>query len=68
MDIYFNSIPGPNAGAVDKDKRNALVPTSIVYTGGTMDFPMDMGPDVRVFSLVAYLKFIFPIYSMQRVS
>ncbi len=41
-------MPGPSVTVVDKDKRNALVPTSIVYTGGTVDFSMDMGADVRI--------------------
>ncbi|KAF9037810.1 hypothetical protein BDZ89DRAFT_1061396 [Hymenopellis radicata] len=45
LDIFFNAMPGPLVTVVDKDKRNALVPTSIVYTGGTVDFPMDMGTD-----------------------
>ncbi|KAH6914765.1 hypothetical protein BKA70DRAFT_1093863 [Coprinopsis sp. MPI-PUGE-AT-0042] len=46
LNIYFNAQPlHPN---VDKEKQrapNALIPTSIAYAGGQMEFPMDMGSE-----------------------
>lgn len=48
LDVYFNAhLIHPDS----KDKQralNALVPTSISYPGGLMDFTVDMGTEVRL--------------------
>jgi hypothetical protein len=49
LNIYFNA--QPLHANVDKEKQrapNALIPTSIAYAGGQMEFPMDMGSEVSV--------------------
>jgi hypothetical protein len=49
LDVLFNTQPlTPNA----KEKQrapNALVPSQIVYTGGQMDFTVDLGTEVCVY-------------------
>ncbi|KAF8267433.1 hypothetical protein EI94DRAFT_1801673 [Lactarius quietus] len=43
LDIYFNAHP-INSDSKQKQKAtNALVPTSLAYTGGFAEFPVDMG-------------------------
>jgi hypothetical protein len=46
LDVFFNAHP---TSAESKDKQraaNALVPTSIAYAGGQVDFSVDMGTEV----------------------
>ncbi|KAJ6515411.1 hypothetical protein C8R45DRAFT_208402 [Mycena sanguinolenta] len=45
LDVFFNSHP-TSAEAKDKQRAaNALVPTSIAYAGGQVDFGVDMGTE-----------------------
>lgn len=47
LDVYFNAQPVPNAAAKDKPKpTNALVQSTIAYTGGQMEFSARMGLEV----------------------
>jgi hypothetical protein len=49
LDVFFNAHP---TSAESKDKQraaNALVPTSIAYAGGQVDFSVDMGTEVCLF-------------------
>lgn len=47
LDIYFNAHPVGSTHAKDKPKpSNALVPTSIAYSGGQRDFAVNMGLEV----------------------
>ena len=50
LDVYFNA---QAISSSDKQKRgpaNALVPTSIAYPGGQVEFPVDMGPEASYHS------------------
>lgn len=54
LDVYFNAqpVPGPDGGAPKQKASNALVPTTIAYPGGLLDFCVDMDVEVsyRVFT------------------
>ncbi|KAI0677202.1 hypothetical protein C8Q78DRAFT_74512 [Trametes maxima] len=44
LDVYFNAQPITSPDAKERPKHsNALVPTSIAYSGGQRDFAVDMG-------------------------
>lgn len=47
LDVFFNaqSLPGPD-GRPKQKPSNALVPTSLAYVGGMVEFPLDMGSEV----------------------
>ncbi|KAI0658521.1 hypothetical protein C8Q70DRAFT_1068767 [Cubamyces menziesii] len=46
LDVYFNAQLITNPDAKERPKQsNALVPTSIAYAGGQMDFTVDMGSE-----------------------
>ena len=48
LDVYFNAHPITNPQAKEKPKpSNALVPTSIAYSGGQRDYTVNMGEEVR---------------------
>jgi hypothetical protein len=47
LDIFFNAQPIPGDDGKPKPKAtNALVPTSLAYVGGMVEFPLDMGTEV----------------------
>ena len=49
LDIYFNALPLPAADGTQKHKpTNALVPTTVAYPGGQLDFEVGMELQVRV--------------------
>ena len=51
LDIYFNAHPISGGDSKQKQKAtNALVPTSLAYTGGFAEYPVDMGAEVSLFA------------------
>ena len=47
LDVFFNAHPITAPNAKEKPKpSNALVPTSIAYSGGQKDFGVNMGAEV----------------------
>lgn len=47
--MFLNALPVNPAVAGEKDKQrapNALVPSTLAYAGGLMDFDIDMGSEV----------------------
>jgi len=46
LDIYFNAHPISSGSKQKQKATNALVPTSIAYTGGFAEYPVDMGGEV----------------------
>jgi hypothetical protein len=46
LEIFFNAHPIPGDAKQKPKATNVLVPTSIAYAGGYIDFPVDMGSDV----------------------
>ena len=48
LDVYFKARPITSSQAKEKPKpSNALVPTSIAYSGGQRDYTVNMGEEVR---------------------
>ncbi|KAJ7068757.1 hypothetical protein C8F01DRAFT_1208184 [Mycena amicta] len=45
LDIFFNALPTSPEAKEKQRPTNALVPTSIAYAGGEVDFEVDMGED-----------------------
>ncbi|KAF7294319.1 hypothetical protein HMN09_01160900 [Mycena chlorophos] len=45
LDIFFNALPTSQEAKDKQRPTNALVPTSIGYAGGEVDFEVDMGED-----------------------
>ncbi|KAF5358962.1 hypothetical protein D9758_004905 [Tetrapyrgos nigripes] len=46
LDVYFNAMPINPAESKDKQRApNALVPTTIAYAGGHLDFTVDLGTE-----------------------
>lgn len=44
LDIFFNALPiQPTAG---NQAKNVLVPSRLTYTGGQMEFGVELGPEV----------------------
>jgi hypothetical protein len=50
LDIYFNAHPITSDSKQKQKATNALVPTSLAYTGGFAEFPVDMGGEVSLFA------------------
>ena len=50
LDVFFNSHPIGGDSKQKPKATNALVPTSLAYTGGCIDFLVDMGSEVRLFT------------------
>lgn len=48
LDVYFNAQPINEEGKPKRKGTNVLVPTTIAYPGGIMDFQVDMGSKVRI--------------------
>jgi hypothetical protein len=48
LDIYFNAHPIASDSKQKQKATNALVPTSLAYTGGFAEFPVDMGAEVSL--------------------
>ncbi len=50
LDVYFNAQPvaGPDGSASKQKVTNALVPTTIAYPGGLLDFCVDMDVEVSL--------------------
>jgi len=47
LDVFFNAMPINPAESKDKQRApNALVPTTIAYAGGQVDFTVDLGTEV----------------------
>lgn len=48
LNVYFNAQPvQPSSESKDKQRAaNALVPTTIAYAGGQIDFTVDLGTEV----------------------
>jgi hypothetical protein len=47
LDVFFNAMPINPAESKDKQRApNALVPTTIAYAGGQLDFTVDLGTEV----------------------
>ncbi|KAH8988714.1 hypothetical protein EDB86DRAFT_2945666 [Lactarius hatsudake] len=45
LDIYFNAHPISSDSKQKQKATNALVPTSLAYTGGFAEYPVDMGAE-----------------------
>ncbi len=50
LDVFFNAHPIGGDSKQKPKATNALVPTSIAYAGGCVDFLVDMGSEVRLSS------------------
>lgn len=49
LELYFNAHPVAQPHSKEKPKlTNALVPTLIAYSGGCVDFTVNMSAEVRV--------------------
>ena len=48
LDVFFNAHPIGGDSKQKPKATNALVPTSIAYAGGCVDFRVDMGSEVRL--------------------
>lgn len=47
LDVYLNAQPIASFDGKPKQKAtNALVPTSLAYTGGMVEFPLEVGAEV----------------------
>lgn len=48
LDVFFNAqpVPAPDGSAPKQKASNALVPTTIAYPGGLLDFCVDMDVEV----------------------
>jgi hypothetical protein len=51
LDLFFNAHPIGGDSKQKPKATNALVPTSIAYAGGCVDFRVDMGNEVRLSTL-----------------
>ncbi|TFK66555.1 hypothetical protein BDN72DRAFT_799775 [Pluteus cervinus] len=45
FDVFFNALPADAAAKEKNRPQNALVPTTIAYAGGQIEFAVDMGPE-----------------------
>jgi hypothetical protein len=45
--VFFNAHPLSSDAKGKQKSLNALVPTTLAYTGGQLDFAVNMGADVR---------------------
>ncbi|KAF8214050.1 hypothetical protein K438DRAFT_1706324 [Mycena galopus ATCC 62051] len=45
LDVFFNALPTSAESKAKQRAANALVPTSIAYAGGQVDFSVDMGTE-----------------------
>lgn len=66
LDIYFNAHPIASDSKQKQKATNALVPTSLAYTGGFAEFPMDMGSEVSFF--VPFREHNLNVHSLLLVS
>ncbi|KAJ6616217.1 hypothetical protein B0H10DRAFT_2219617 [Mycena sp. CBHHK59/15] len=58
LDIFFNAQPTTQAESKEKQRAaNALVPTSIAYAGGQVDFSVDMGTEYATRLMIVKGKF-----------
>ena len=48
LDVFFNAHPIGGDSKQKPKATNALVPTSIAYAGGCVEFRVDMGSEVRL--------------------
>lgn len=46
LDVYFNAQSNSQESKDKQRAPNALVPTSIAYAGGQVDFSVDLGTEV----------------------
>lgn len=65
LDLLFNASTINQSDSKDKRPPNELVPTSIAYTGGQMDFTVKFGTEVSAFLLLFHVHTSF---SMLRAS
>ena len=47
LDVYFNAQPLASGEKQKRAPSNVLVPTCIAYAGDQVEFPVDIGQDVR---------------------
>lgn len=66
LDIYFNAHPIASDSKQKQKATNALVPTSLAYTGGFAEFPVDMGSEVSC--IVPFQEHNLNVYSLLLVS